>query len=80
MTNEQVLTLLYLEDRAVNDCGWIDSRDLDDSEIEQIRQWHSTQYLTYSDDRVCLSYAAWKDAAKFRRERAARGLLLEDLI
>ena len=84
MTKDELSLLLYLESRAVDQGGKVDSRKMNEDDFAIAKRWADGGYIQFG--RVCaadctelggtnwviLSAKAWKDAHKERRDRAER--------
>ena len=83
MTKDEKSLLLYLETCAVDFGGLVDPRHMNAEDFEATRAWNESGYLQFGrvffkeikGDRgywVVFGETAWKDVAKFRRERSDR--------
>lgn len=84
MTKDQQALLLYLETRAVDHGGLVDTRHMSAADVEQAMRWNEDGFLEFGrilaanvgsfgcSHWVALSEAAWRDAFGERRARAER--------
>lgn len=85
MTKGQESLLLYLETCAVDHCGRVDLRHMNNDDFEQARKWHEEGFIEFGRieprDRELRRGANWVRlpagaiamAHRLRRERAERG-------
>jgi len=85
MTKDEKSILLYLESCATDDIGRIDSRKINDIDLEIMKKWNKSGFISFGRLRsadiksgsfkatwVKLSDEAWETAFKLRKERALR--------
>jgi hypothetical protein len=83
LTRNEQSQLLYLETRAVAYSGVVDTRMMNDGDMEIVKKWHEEGFIEFG--RICfadrnfgtnychLSEEAWALAHALRKERAERG-------
>jgi hypothetical protein len=84
VTKTEKSLLLYIECRATDHTGTIDSRQINDEERQILEKWHGKKFIVFGriafkdigqksiTNYVVLSDEAWELASKLRRERADR--------
>lgn len=87
MSRDERSLLLYIETCATDEAGLIDSRKVNEDDIEILKEWDETGFISYSrltwnsiqklsshyhTSRVFLSEDAWKLAHEERRARNKR--------
>ena len=86
MTRDQRSTLLYLETRAVDHRGIVDTRHMNDGDMAICKEWDRTGFLEFKrrpaegafaarstgTHYTILSNEAWEVAHRFREERGIR--------
>lgn len=85
MTHDEISTLLYLETRAVDYDGIVDSLRMNRGDMVICRKWNESGFINFgrissaklqgaATHYVELSDKAWAEAHAQRRERAERGI------
>ncbi len=85
MTTSEIRLLLFLETQAVDHVGLVFSASMNDADFTIAKRWDEEGYIQFGRRAykriaggrahcVVLSDSAFNDAARYRKERAQRGL------